>query len=143
MLGDFEGLGEHLVVDVGREQSCSDLLDPWVLAAQGCDGHGRVVADVQLEVDQALGKHEHISLVQGGGEQGVVGGAHESHVQGALGQKQDLGGPGVGVGHVDTSLGEVDARHGDAQRVEACEVVDVGSRHRRRIGVVGVACFVE
>ena len=98
LLGDFEGLCQHLIVDVGREQSWSDLLDPWVLAAQRCDCHGRVVADVQLEVDQALGKHEHISLVYGGGEQGVVGGAHESHVQGALGQKQDLGGPGVGVG---------------------------------------------
>jgi hypothetical protein len=93
-------------------------------------------------VDERLGEHEHVARVQHRCEQ-LVGRAHESHLQLALQHRQDLGGARVGVGHIDATLGEVEAGQGDAESVEAQELQGEDGHDGVGGGVAGVASYVE
>ena len=73
---------------------------------------------------EAAREDEQLALLDGGGEQRVVGavGAHEPDVQLALHHQQELGRAGVGVRGVEAALGEVDACSAEALGVEAGEL---------------------
>ncbi|KAG6401813.1 hypothetical protein SASPL_138680 [Salvia splendens] len=56
-------------------------------------------------------------------------GSDEPDVESAFHQEEGFGGTGVGVGWVDPIRGKVEASHGNAESVEAFELVDVDWSH--------------
>ncbi len=60
------------------------------------------MADIQLEMQKTFREEEHVSFVQRGGIELVVG-VNESHVQRTLDNVQDLGGSWVDVGRNESS----------------------------------------
>ena len=93
-----------------------------VLAVESNDGEGGLgLVGVELEVDEATGENKEVASVDGLVEEGVVGGGDEAYEQGALGEKEDLGGTGVHMRGVDAAGLEVDAGNGEALGVESAE----------------------
>ncbi|RRT46802.1 hypothetical protein BHE74_00031893 [Ensete ventricosum] len=139
-------LSEDIVRDgwFGSEDSTGDGDRPGVLAAESRKRDGVPGAMVELEVDQALGEHKHITLVEHFGEELVVGvGGDESHVERAFQHRQYLRRPGMGVGRVKAVRCEIHSSHGDAEGVEAGNSVHVHERHVGADFVRGVARLVE
>jgi hypothetical protein len=137
---DAEGLGE----DVGghgrhgAEERHGDGLRALELAVEGGDDGGGAVPPVLLEVDEAAREDEDVALGDGLGEE-RVGGGDEADLERAVEDEDDLGGARVRVRRVLAARRVVDARHGDAQRVHARELLHVGRRHHGARRVVGVA----
>ncbi|RZS21768.1 hypothetical protein BHM03_00054446, partial [Ensete ventricosum] len=148
LLVHLESLGENIVGDgwLRPEHSVGDGDDAGVLATESTDCDSVTVPGIELEVDEALGEHKHIALLQHLGEEtvAVVGvGCDEADEELSFYDGEDLGGTGVSVGRVEALGPVVDANHGDAQGVESDELVHVdGSDHGAKL-VVCVAGFVE
>ncbi len=81
VLVDTKALLQYLILDrrLGLEQRRRRLLHARVLAAQRRECHRRVLAHVELEVDEALWEDEHLAGVECGSEQRVSG-VHEANV---------------------------------------------------------------
>ncbi|URE05077.1 hypothetical protein MUK42_19161 [Musa troglodytarum] len=130
LLVHLESLGENLVRDgwLGPEHSVGDGDGARVLAAESTDGDGVGVPRIELEVDEALREHKHITLLQHLGEETiavVAVGCDEADEELSFYDGEDLGGAGVSVGRVEAFGRVVDANHGDAQGVESGELVHV------------------
>jgi len=146
-VADLEGLGE----DVGghgrrgAEERHGDLLRALELAVEAGDDGGGAVPPVLLEVDEAAREDEDVPHGDRLGEE-LVGGGDEADLERALEDEDDLGGARVRVRRVLAARSVVDARDGDAQRVDARELLHVGRRHqgaRRVAGVAGLPQPVE
>ncbi|URE06662.1 hypothetical protein MUK42_19210 [Musa troglodytarum] len=130
LLVHLESLGENLVRD-GRlrpEHSVGDGDGAGVLATESTDGDGVGVPRVELEVDEALREHKHITLLQHLGEETiavVAVGCDEADEELSFYDGEDLGGTGVGVGSVEAFGRVVDANHRDAEGVESDDLVHV------------------
>lgn len=112
LLGGSEALCEHLVIKIGgREQGSCDLRRTKVLAIERGNCKRVALANIELEMDESTGEDEQLALLQVGCKERVVGGADEPHVQAALDEEQNLGGPRVHVRGVDAPFGPVDAHH--------------------------------
>ena len=144
LLGGPEALCEHLVIKIGGcEQGSCDLRHTKVLAIERGNRKRGAAADIELEMDEPPGEDEQLALLQVGCKERVVGGANEPHVQAALDEEQNLGGPRVHVGWVDAPFGPVDAHHRNALCVDGRERRDVRGYHTHLLGVVGVADVLE
>lgn len=142
-LVDLERLGEHIVGDarLRPEHGVGHRDDPRILAAEGGNGHCRRLPRVELEVHESHRKHEHVAPVQGLEEELVVRvGRHESDEEGTLDDCEDLGGARVGVRRVEAAGGVVDARQGDAERVQAG---DSGGVDEGDVGADFVSCVAS
>jgi len=92
LLANLEHLLQHLVLDVGCEQSSCNWLQARVLRRQSGNRHRRAGAHIELEVHQSLGETRTARrILEDGGKASVVG-AHKAHVQLALGKQQNLHG---------------------------------------------------
>ncbi|KAI5054448.1 hypothetical protein GOP47_0030654, partial [Adiantum capillus-veneris] len=139
---------EHLLGErrIGSEEGNGELGGTRVLAIEGGDGKGRLgFFWVELEVDEATGKYEEITGIDGLVEELVGGwlggGGDEAHEQRALGEVEDFGSTGVYVRRVDAAGLVVDAGNGKALRVEGAEVgggdeVDSGAEVSGEVGGV-------
>uniref|UniRef100_K3YJ58 Uncharacterized protein n=1 Tax=Setaria italica TaxID=4555 RepID=K3YJ58_SETIT len=110
---------------VAEERVWGDL-QAWVGAAVRVDRDGGRVADVDLEVQQALREHEEVALVQRLGVGRVGLGADEADGDGSLDDEDELGAFRVGVEGHDSADADVDARGADAEPVQARDLLDVG-----------------
>ncbi|URD97705.1 hypothetical protein MUK42_36346, partial [Musa troglodytarum] len=140
LLIHLKSFGQHIVGNRRRrsEQGSGGDHHPRELAVEGGDGERLLVTDVVLEVNEALGHHEHLAGLQDLGEELVVG-ADEPHQQSTLEEDDELDGSRVVVGLVEAVGGDVDAVHGDAEGVESREVEDVRRGHAGTEDVAGVA----
>jgi hypothetical protein len=121
---------------VGEEREVQDH-QAGVGAAVGGERHRRVVAEVVLEVQQALREHHEVALVQRLGEHLVRQGGDEAGGHGALDDEEELAAARVRVQRHDAARGEVDARGGDAEPVHAGEPGDEGRGQADVEGVDG------
>ncbi|URE33573.1 porphobilinogen deaminase [Musa troglodytarum] len=122
LLVHLKGLGEDVIRDgrFGAEDGIGDGDHPRVLAAETGDCDGRLGAEVELEVDEALGEHEHVTLANHFGDEPVVGvGGDEADVERAFQHRQYLRRPGMDVRRVEAVRCEIQSSHGDAEGVEA------------------------
>lgn len=85
---------------------------------------------------QPPGEHKDLPLVDGLGAEGV-GRGDKPHGQFAFEDEHNLGGTRVSVGWVEAAGCVVDACHGDAERIEAGDLLDVGGCDLGSHGVVG------
>lgn len=121
----------------GPEQRQRNEDDAWVLAVERHHHGGLLLADVELEVHEAARDDEGLPGADDLGVVPVAGveGADDADEELAAGHDPDLGGARVDVRRVGAAGGEVDAVHGDAQRVQAGPLVHVELRH---VGAVRV-----
>lgn len=89
-------------------------------------------------MDEPFGKDEDLALLDGFGDEDV-GGGDEPHIQFPFQYEHHLGGAWVRVRRVEAAGGVVDAGEGDAQGVEARDLLHVGGGDQRPDGVVGGA----
>ena len=132
-----ECLGQHIRVDFGvrPEHRIGNGNGTRILAAEAskCDRIG--LSNIELEVDETVWEDEHISRVQILGEELVLlggisrVGCDEAHVESAFHQEEGFSGTRVGVGWIDPIRGEVETSHGNAESVEAFELVDIDRSH--------------
>lgn len=108
-----------------------------------CDRRRGAIA-VDLEVDQTLGEDEDVALVEDLGEELVIRvGRHEADEEGASYHREHFRGPRVVVGRVHATMREVDAREGDAERVEPCKLIHIDGGDAGADLVIRVARHVE
>ncbi|MCO5553870.1 hypothetical protein L7F22_007396 [Adiantum nelumboides] len=128
---DFESDLEDLVGK--RGVGGSKLGNAGILGVEGGDCEGGVVSvGVELEVGEATGEDEEVTLLQLLLEESVIGGGNESHHQNAPRQEEHLGGPGVDVRRVEALGLEVNADDGEALRVKGGKAGGAGKEHLRR-----------
>ncbi|THU71194.1 hypothetical protein C4D60_Mb08t32960 [Musa balbisiana] len=123
-----EGLSEDIIRDggFGAEDGIGNGDQPRVLAAETGECDGLVGAVVELEVDEALGEHKHITLAKHFGDEPVVGvGGDEADVERAFQHRLNLRRPGMDVRRVKAKRRVVHPGHGDAEGVEAGNSVRV------------------
>jgi hypothetical protein len=129
VLAREERLGEHLHGHgrLSGEHGEGGRDDAGRLAVEHGDEYGVAGAGVELEVLQAAGHDEELVLPDHLGEE-AVGPRGEADQDLALQHHDELGGARVRVRRVEPAGGQVDARDGDAQRVEARERGHGGAR---------------
>ena len=107
--GCAEGLFNDGAGDVGDEDMVGGGEEAGVLRREGVEGDGGLIADVELEVREAAGKHGDVTHLQRGREQHVVLG-DEPRVDGALEHRQRLRRARMRVHRHHAADGEVQTR---------------------------------
>lgn len=106
---------------LGSEDSLGNERSTRVLAVEGGNGQGRLIANVQLEVDEATGEDKEVTSVQGLLKEGI-GGANEAHKELSLDKEEDFSSTGVNVrGDKATFGSKIKTSNGEALSVKSRE----------------------
>ena len=147
LLVQHEGLGQDIRVDrrVRPKHGVGDGDGSRILTAECGEGDRRILPDVELEVNHPDGEYEGVSLVQNLGKEAVpvLVRRHEADEERPLEDGEEFGGARVSVGRVQAVGREVYARRGNAEGVEARELVDEHGRHVGALRVVRVSRDVQ
>ncbi|KAK4408430.1 hypothetical protein Sango_0424000 [Sesamum angolense] len=106
----LERQSQDTIINAGVEQSVGQRYSSCISTSKARDRHSRILGvSIVLKVHQPFREHKYVSLLERLRVKRVFG-VDESHLQRALCQKQELGGPQV----------DVDRVHGSARVYEDC-----------------------